>query len=102
MNLSKKQLEHLSNLARIRLTKQEEKKFFQDLSSILEYVEQLQEVETEQCSVSTNIEPISQITGLENVDRDDEVGPVDEIVRKELLDNVPEKEKGFVRVKRVL
>lgn len=96
MEFSKEQLEHLSNLARIKLTKQEEEKFSQDLSSVLEYIKQLQEIDTK------NIEPISQITGLENIVRDDEVEISDEITRKELLDNVPEKERGFVKVKRIL
>ena len=96
MDLSIKKVEHLSSLARIKLTKKEKEKFSQNLSSILEYVEQLQEVDTK------SIEPISQITGLENVVRNDEIEESDEITKKELLDNVPEKERGFVKVKRVL
>ena len=96
MDLSVKKVEHLSNLARIELTRKEKEKLSQELSSILGYVEQLQEVDTK------NVEPISQITGLENVDRNDEVDVSDEITKKELLNNVPDKEKGFVKVKRIL
>jgi len=58
---------HIAKLARLNLNDEEVKKFSTELSNILQYVEKLQEVDTE------GVEPIAQITGLTNAFREDEV-----------------------------
>ncbi len=63
--ISKKQVEHIAKLARIELTEQEKEKFTKELSSVLDYVEQLKKVDTKK------IKSIRQITGLENIMRED-------------------------------
>jgi len=65
--LSDKEVQHIAKLARLGLKEGEVSKFAKQLSEILEYTEQLNEVDTE------NIEPTSQVTGLENVSREDKV-----------------------------
>jgi len=65
--LSDKDVLHIAKLAKLRLSDEEVKKFGTQLSGVLEYFEQLSEVDTD------NTEPTSQVTGLENVTREDEV-----------------------------
>lgn len=91
--ISKKEVEHIARLARIDLSKKEKVKFEKELSSILEFVSKLQEVDPK------NIEPLSQVTGLENVLEDDEIK--NQPNRKELLKNAPQKQDGFIKVKKV-
>lgn len=63
--LTKEQVKHVASLAKLSLSEKEIKKFQKQLSDILDYVEVLKEVDT------TQVEPTSQVTGLENVIRDD-------------------------------
>ncbi len=65
--LSDKDVLHIAKLAKLKLSDEEVKKFGSQLSGVLEYFEQLSEVDTD------NVEPTSQVTGLENVTREDEV-----------------------------
>ena len=67
MKLTKQQVQHVATLARIGLTPAEVTKFQTQLSGILDYVEQLNEVNTD------GVEPTAQVTGLTNVTREDEV-----------------------------
>ena len=67
MSLTKEEVLHIAKLARLELKAEEVEKFRTQLSEILEYVGQLSKVDT------TGIEPISQITGLQNVTREDRV-----------------------------
>lgn len=59
----------VAKLANLPLTSAEEKKFGKQLSSILDYMEVLNKVDT------SNVEPTSQVTGLKNVMREDETEP---------------------------
>ena len=65
--LSKEQVLKIADLARLALTDDEVERYQQELSAILEYVEQLNELDTDQ------VEPTTQVTGLLNVVRDDVV-----------------------------
>lgn len=63
------QLQHLAKLARIKLTSKEEAIYLPQIESILEYIEVLNQADTE------NVIPTYQITGLKNILRSDEVKP---------------------------
>lgn len=65
--LTEEQVRHTAKLARLNLTDEEVKKFAGQLSGVLEYVDILKEVDTE------GVEITSQVTGLKNVMRKDEV-----------------------------
>lgn len=65
--LSKEQVLKIADLARLALTDDEVERYQQELSAILEYVVQLNELDTDQ------VEPTTQVTGLLNVVRDDAV-----------------------------
>ncbi len=93
MSLTKQEVEHIAKLARLSLTEEEKEKYSRQLSDILAYVEQLQKVDTAQ------VEPTSQVTGLLNVMREDEI--VDSEIEKELIDCAPEKIDGFVKIPKI-
>jgi aspartyl-tRNA(Asn)/glutamyl-tRNA(Gln) amidotransferase subunit C len=63
--LSKKDVQHVASLAKLKLTPQETAKFQKQLSEVVLYVSELSQVDT------TNVEPTSQTTGLTNVVRND-------------------------------
>jgi aspartyl-tRNA(Asn)/glutamyl-tRNA(Gln) amidotransferase subunit C len=65
--LSIEQIEHIAKLSRLELSDDEKKRYSEQLSSVLDYVEQLKEVDTE------NVEPTANVTGLSNVWREDEI-----------------------------
>jgi len=65
--LSEDDVKHVAKLARLRLSSDEIKKFSGQLSEILKYIEQLDEVNTQ------GLEETSQVTGLENITQADEV-----------------------------
>ena len=76
--LTEQQVRHVAKLARLSLTDDEVKKFSGQLSGVLEYVDILKEVDTD------GVEITSQVTGLKNVLRKDEVVK-SESTREELL-----------------
>lgn len=67
--LSKDEVRHIAKLARLSLSEADVEKFTTELTSILEYVGKLQEVDTK------GVEATAQMTGLSNVFRDDAVCP---------------------------
>ena len=96
MKLQKKDIQHIANLARLELSDKELKKYGSQLSDVLSYIDQLREVNTD------GIEPTAQVTGLENVFREDEILDWDRQETKNALGQAPEIEDLQVKVKRVL
>lgn len=88
-------VQKIAKLARLDLTASEKKKFSRELSSILNYIGQLNEVNTAQ------VEPTAQVTGLTNVMREDEIEPSNKETREGLLNEVPDRDGDFVKVKSV-
>ena len=66
-SLSHDDVRHIAKLARLNLSDEEVAKFSTDLTSILQYIEKLQEVDTE------GVEPTEQVTGMTNSFREDEI-----------------------------
>lgn len=93
--LSRDAVLKLAQLSRLKLTDEEIERFREELSSILDYVEVLDKVDTK------GLEPTYQVTGLRNVMRRDEVKDY-QAKPKELMKNAPAVEKNQFRVKRVL
>lgn len=85
---------HVAKLANLPLSDKEKKKFEKQLSETLDYVNQLSEIDTK------NVEPTSQVTGLENITRDDIVTP--SLPQEEVLKNAKSKHNGFFKVKAIL
>lgn len=92
--ISKEEVKHIAGLARIGLDGKEAERYAQDLSSVLDWVEQLKEVDV------SGIEPTAHITGLENVTREDKERNFE---NKEGITNLfPESKDGFNKVKSIL
>jgi aspartyl-tRNA(Asn)/glutamyl-tRNA(Gln) amidotransferase subunit C len=96
MHLEKKDIKHIATLARLDLSEAELEKYGSQLSDVLNYIDLLQEVNTE------SIEPSAQITGLENIYREDKVKEWNDEERLNALNEAPEIEDGQLKVRRVL
>ncbi len=94
MKISKEDIEHIASLARLSLTEEEKKLFGSQLSSILDYMEKLNELDT------ADIEPTSHVLPLTNVLRDDEPRP--SIQREDALLNAPDRTEKFFRVPKII
>ncbi len=88
-------VKHVAKLANLTLIPAEEQKFGKQLEGILSYFEKLKEVDT------SGVEETSQVTGLENVMRED-VETNCELSQEEALSNAKSTEKGFIKVKAIL
>lgn len=96
MSISKKDVEHIANLARIELTAAEKEKFAGELTAILDFVEKLNEVDT------SNVLPLAGGIDLPNVLRpDEELDKSLESKQAEMLIQAPDKKGEWVRVKAV-
>jgi|SRR5882757_2495970 len=85
----------LAQLARLRLSDDEIAEYQKELAEILHYVELLGDIDI------SGLEPTSQVTGLINVTRDDEI--IDYGYEPhELLKNVPTVEADQIKVKRMI
>ncbi|MGN0004738.1 MAG: Asp-tRNA(Asn)/Glu-tRNA(Gln) amidotransferase subunit GatC [Candidatus Gastranaerophilaceae bacterium] len=91
--ITKEDVKHVAKLARLELTEEEIEKYSTQLGSILEYVQQMNEVDT------TGIEPMPHAIPVTNVMRDDVVKY--EQTKEELMKNAPYEEDGFFRVPKI-
>ncbi|OGN02691.1 MAG: asparaginyl/glutamyl-tRNA amidotransferase subunit C [Candidatus Yanofskybacteria bacterium RIFCSPHIGHO2_01_FULL_43_42] len=99
MMLTEKEVEHIAQLARIKLTEKEKDKFKRELSSILDFVKKLNELDTE------GVEPLYQTTGIINALRSDEHRKdfeMNEDLNEKLIGQAPHKENRFIKVGSVL
>lgn len=87
-------ISHVAKLANLSLYDEEKKKFTTQLDETIQYIENLDEVNTE------GVEPTSQVTGLENVTRDDVVKP--SLTQEQALSNSKSTHNGFFKVKGIL
>lgn len=87
-------IKHVAKLANLKLSEAEEEKFSTQLEETTKYIKGLDEVDT------TDIEPTSQVTGLENVMREDEITP--SLSQEEALKNASSIHNGFFKVKGIL
>ncbi len=81
MSLTHTQVEHIAELARLALTEEEKTLYAEQLSAILDYAAQLEEVDT------SAIPPTATVLPLRNVMRADEVEP--SLPREDVLANAP-------------
>lgn len=97
--LTKDEVKKIAKLARLGISEDEVEKYQKDLSSILDFVDQLKEVDVE------GVEPTFQASGIFNIVRDDEalaISREDKLKKKEeLLNLAPDKKSGQIKVKKV-
>lgn len=94
--LSVEEVRHIADLARIELSDGEKEKYAEDLSAVLSYIDQLNEVNTK------NIPATNQVTGLVNIVREDIVEDCDPETRKKIIESFPLKEGDYIKVKAIL
>ena len=94
MKIDKNTINKIARLSRIKLDDQESEDYIKDLNSILDWVEQLNEVNTE------NIEPLSNISSSILPKREDV--SKDTNSSEEILENAPDKLEGFFAVPKVV
>lgn len=98
MKLSREDILKLAKLSRLTLSEDEISRYQKELSEILGYVEQLDEVDV------SGLKPTYQVTGLTsaepNATRSDEV--TDQISQKELFKNAPKVEDDHIKVQRMI
>ena len=87
-------VEHIAHLARLSLSEDEEKTFSQQIGSILEYVEKLNELDT------SGIEPTSHVFEMKNVMREDMIWP--SLPVDNALANAPDRSGNFYRVPKII
>lgn len=90
MRLTIADVEHVAALARLGLTQDEKERLRDQLSSILEHINALEELDT------AAIPPTAQVITLTNVMRPDEVRP--SLSRESVLANAPRQSDGFFEV----
>lgn len=95
MTLSVQDISHIARLARLELTDKEIKQYRQELSGIVRYVDQLQNVKLKKESKKTIKQQIPWW-------RLDEVKSWSEAERKAALEQAPSKEHKQIKVKRIL
>lgn len=94
-SLTNEDILKLARLARIKLSTDEVDHFTKEIGAILQYVEQLNTIDLD------GLEPTSQVSGLVNVMRHDEVIDYG-TTPKDLLRNAPATEGQHLKVKRML
>ena len=94
MKIDKNTINKIARLSRIKLDDKESEDYIKDLNSILDWVEQLNEVNTE------NVEPLSNIS-LSILPKREDVSK-DTNSSDEILENAPDKLEGFFAVPKVV
>jgi len=94
MTLTVEEVRHIAQLARLRLTTEEERLYTEQLSDILDYASRLGEVDT------SNIPPTASVLPLRAPLRPDMVRPC--TPRERILRNAPSDQEGMFRVPPIL
>ncbi|MGD1937019.1 MAG: Asp-tRNA(Asn)/Glu-tRNA(Gln) amidotransferase subunit GatC [Cyanophyceae cyanobacterium] len=94
MSISLDEVRKVALLSRIALTDDEEERFAAQLNDILDYVEQLNELDVE------GVEPTTRAIDVSNVMRQDAHSTYEN--REGLLNNAPDRDEDFFKVPKIL
>lgn len=95
MKLDIDAIEKIAELAKLTLSEDEKKQYAGELSVVLDYIDMLNEVDTE------GVPETTQVTGLEDALREDAVEACAPEVREKLIEQFPEREGDLLKVKAV-
>ena len=87
-------IEHLAKLARLKLTDAEKEKFSNQMGTIIEYIEKLNELNTD------NVEPTAHVLGLNNVFRED--AATNPLTDQAPIKDFPVHSKGHYEVPKII
>jgi aspartyl-tRNA(Asn)/glutamyl-tRNA(Gln) amidotransferase subunit C len=88
--IDREQVLHVARLARLRLSEQEVERMSSELSTILDHIEKINELDLD------DVEPTSHVVEVENVLRADE--PRESWPRERILEPAPDPADGGFRV----
>lgn len=94
MKIDKDSIKKIAHLARLEFDESSAEKMSQDMSQILDWVEQLNELDT------TGVEPLTTMSSEVNVMREDKAGS--HLSHDAGLENAPKKDADYFRVPKVL
>ncbi len=92
--ISREDIKKLANLARIKLSEEEEGRFAKEIESILGYVAQIQKV--------SGKEDVKTAGAVRNVLREDSEPHEAGIFSEDLIAEAPQKDGEYVKVKKIL
>jgi aspartyl-tRNA(Asn)/glutamyl-tRNA(Gln) amidotransferase subunit C len=92
--IDREQVRKVALLARLELTPEEEEQFTTQLGSILDYIEQLSELDV------SDVPPTARAIDVSNITREDELQPYSD--REAILNSAPEQEREFFKVPKIL
>lgn len=92
--IDRDQVRKVAHLARLALTPDEEEQFTTQLSSLLQYFEQLSELDT------STVPPTTRAIDVSNITRTDELAPFPN--RDAILNIAPEQDGDFFKVPKIL
>ncbi len=92
--INNEEVKHIAQLAHLKLNEEEVELLSKELSDILDYIDKLNELATD------NITPTAYTIPMHNVLREDKVKPSME--RKKVLANAPEEENGQFKVPKII
>ena len=91
--MTEEEIKHVAKLANLDISDKEIEKFKKQLEETIEYINHLSEVKT------LGVTPTSQVTGLENIFREDNIKP--SLSQEEALKNSQKTYKGYFVVKKI-
>lgn len=92
--IDREQVQKVAYLARLQLTPEEEEKFTTQLNNILDYFEQLSELDV------SEVEPTTRAIDVSNVVRVDRHQPY--AAREEILEGAPDRDGEFFKVPKIV
>lgn len=92
--IDREQVHKVALLARLELTPEEEEQFTTQLGTILDYIQQLSQLDV------SNVPPTARAIDVSNVTREDELQPYPD--REAILNSAPEQEGDFFKVPKIL
>ena len=96
MAITRKDVEYVARLARLELTEDEKERYAGQLENILKYVDTLNEADT------SGVQPTNHALQLSNVWREDVCVQSSVELREQLLNNAPERDGDFFKVKKII
>ncbi|TCK92888.1 aspartyl/glutamyl-tRNA(Asn/Gln) amidotransferase subunit C [Natranaerovirga hydrolytica] len=94
MKITREQVEHVANLARLNLTEEEKEQMTKDMEAIIGFADQLNDLDIE------TIDPTAHVIPMQNVFREDI--KKESLNRDELLKNAPSKQNGCFSVPKIV
>jgi aspartyl-tRNA(Asn)/glutamyl-tRNA(Gln) amidotransferase subunit C len=94
MSLDRATVHKVATLARLELTPEEEEKFAGQLSGILDYIEQLNELDV------TDVAPTTRAIDMVNVTRADVMQVYEN--REALMECAPDRDENFFKVPKII